>query len=390
VTDAGGPAIMCTDALIALGLEMATLSPKTIESMRSWAPDEATLTNPVDLIASRNPEDYRRALDAVLADENVDAVIPIYVPPVPQAEVPVARAIWETAKKHDKTVLCNFLTRDQDSPGFQELVHNGMPAYLYPENAARALAAMHRYREHLARDEGKFREFPVDRAKAKAIVDAAKEKGLTRLPEADALALLEAYGFSTARTRLVPDLAAAETAAKEIGFPVVLKAVGKALVHKTEHSAVAVDLRSEGDLRIAFEKMRERLGKAGVAVDGYLVQEFVSGGKETILGMNRDKVFGPLLAFGLGGVYVEYLKDIAFGVAPITDADAGRIVRSIRTYPLLAGVRGERPSDVAALEDALLRLSQLVQDFEAIQEVDLNPVIALAKGCKVVDARIVL
>jgi len=390
VTDAGGPAIMCTDALIALGMEMATFRPETIASMRAWAPDEATLTNPVDLIASRNPEDYRRALDAVLLDENVDAVIAIYVPPVPSAEVPVARAIWETARKHEKTVVCNFLARDQDSPGFQELVHNGTPSYLYPESAARALAAMHRYREYLERDEGKFREFPVDRPKAEAIVDAAKAKGLTRLPETDALALLEAYGFATAKTRLVPDLAAAESAAKEIGFPVVLKAVGKALVHKTEHSAVAVDLGSERDLRIAFEKMRERLGKAGVAVDGYLVQEFVSGGKETILGMNRDKVFGPLLAFGLGGVYVEYLKDVAFGVAPITDADAGRIVRSIRTYPLLAGVRGEKPSDVAALQDALLRLSQLVQDFEEIQEVDLNPVIALAKGCKVVDARVIL
>jgi len=219
ITNAGGPAVMATDMLIALGLELATFKPETVSSMRKWAPDEASLNNPIDLIASRNPEDYRRALDAVLADDNVDAAIAICVPPVPTAEVPVARAIWETAKKHGKPVLCNFLTRDQDSPGFVELVQNGLPAYLYPESAARALAAMHRYREYVQRDEGTFPKFEVATASAKRILDAARTHGHTRLPETEALALLEAYGFSTARTTVVKDADEAEAAAKESGSP---------------------------------------------------------------------------------------------------------------------------------------------------------------------------
>jgi len=392
VTDAGGPAIMCTDALIELGLEMAQLSPKTVASMRAWAPPEASLTNPVDLIASAGPEEYRKAIEAVIADENVDAVIAIYVPPIVTAEVDVARAIWQAGKTSTKPLLCTFLGRSEESPGFVELVQHDVPSYLFPEGAARTLAALHRYHEYVTRKDGEFPDLAVDQQKAAAILDAARRANKKRLPEIEGLDLLAAYGFTTAKTRFVRDAEEAEAAAKEIGFPVVLKAVGEKLVHKTEQKAVAVDLRDDKELWGEFAKMEKRLAKAGVAVDGYLVQEYVKGGKETILGMNRDKVFGPLLAFGLGGVYVEYLKDVAFGLAPITDEDAKRMVASIKTYPLLAGVRGEKASDVGALQDALLRLSQLAHDFEEIKEIDLNPVIALekGKGCRVVDARIIL
>lgn len=392
VTDAGGPAIMCTDALIELGLEMAVLGPRTVAAMKRWAPPEASLRNPVDLIASAGAEEYRKAVEAVLADENVDAAIVIYVPPVVTHEVDIARAIWEAAKTSKKPLLCNFLGRSEESPGFVELVQHDVPSYLYPESAARTLAALWRYHEYVTRKDGEFPDLAVDSKKGAAILDAAKAGNRKRLTEWEALDLLAAYGFSTAKTRFVKDAKGAEAAAKEIGFPVVLKAVGETLVHKTERKAVAVDLRDVKELSSEIAKMGKRLAKAGVTVDGYLVQEYVKGGKETILGMTRDKVFGPLLAFGLGGVYVEYLKDVAFGLAPITDEDAKRMVESIKTYPLLAGVRGEKPSDVAALEDALLRLSRLAHDFEEIKEVDLNPVIALenGKGCRVVDARIVL
>ena len=192
--------------------------------------------------------------------------------------------------------------------------------------------------------------------------------------------------------RAAADEDSAVAAAIAIGYPVVVKAVGPAIVHKTEFGAVAIDLRDEKDVRAACARMKKRLEKAKVAWDGFLVQEFVKGGKETILGMTRDKVFGPVLAFGLGGIYVEYLKDIAFGLAPLTDMDARRMIRSIRTYPMLEGVRGEAPSDVPALEDALLRLALLVTDHDEIQEVDLNPVAALekGKGYRVLDARFIL
>jgi acyl-CoA synthetase (NDP forming) len=210
--------------------------------------------------------------------------------------------------------------------------------------------------------------------------------------DTEAMDLLAAYGFTTARTRIASDADAAVAAAIGIGFPVVVKGAGPALVHKTESGAVALDLRDEKDVRAACARIAKKLEKAKVAWEGFVVQEFVKGGRETILGMVRDKVFGPLLAFGLGGIYVEYLKDVAFGLAPLTDMDARRMVRSIRTYPMLEGVRGEAPSDVPALEEALARLSAMVTDLEEIQEVDLNPVAALerGKGYRVLDARIVL
>ena len=392
VTDAGGPAIMCTDFLIENGMEIATLSEATVASMRAWAPAEASLRNPVDLIASAGAAEYRKAVRAVLRDENVDAVIVIYVPPIVTEEVDVAKAIVEGASGSPKPVLCNFLGRSEESPGFVELVTNSIPSYLFPESAARTIAAMHRHRDYLERDEGTFPAFTGDRVAAERILAAAKAAGRTRLLETEAMDLLRAYGFATAATRAARDADAAVAAAVAIGYPVVVKAVGPALVHKTEFGAVALDLRDEKDVRAACARIAKKLEKAKADWSGFVVQEFVKGGKETILGMTRDKVFGPLLAFGLGGIYVEYLKDIAFGLVPLTDMDARRIVRSIRTYPLLEGVRGDAPSDVAALEEALLRLSVLVTDLEGIQEVDLNPVAALekGKGCRVLDARIVL
>jgi len=392
ITDAGGPAIMCTDFLIQQGMEMATLSESTVDSMREWAPPEASLRNPVDLIASAGPEEYRQAVKAVLKDPSVDALIVIYVPPIVTEEVAIARAIIEGARGSDKPVLCNFLGRSEDSPGFVELVQHTIPSYLFPESAALTVAMMYRYREYLERDEGEFPKFDVDREAAKRILARAKAKGWSRLPELEAMDLLRAYGLQIATTKFCRDAQEAEAAAGEIGYPVALKAIGAKLVHKTEYGAVALDIRGSEELRDACGRMEKRLHKAQIPFDGFLVQEFVRGGKETILGMNRDKVFGPLIAFGLGGIYVEWLKDVAFGLAPMTDMDARRMIRSIRTYPLLEGVRGEKPSDVDALQEALLRLSALVTDADEINEVDLNPVAALenGKGYRVIDARIVL
>jgi len=392
VTDAGGPAIMCTDFLIENGMEIATLSDATVASMRAWAPPEASLRNPVDLIASAGAAEYRKAVQAVLRDDGVDAVIVIYVPPIVTEEVAVASAIVEASRGSPKPVLCNFLGRSEESPGFVELVTNSIPSYLFPESAARTLAAMHRHRAYLERDEGTFPAFEVDRSAAGRIVAAARAAGRTRLRETEAMDLLKAYGFTTAKTRMAKDANDAVAAAIAIGFPVVVKAVGPALVHKTESGAVALDLRDEKDVRAACARIAKRLEKAKVLREGFVVQEFVKGGRETIFGMVRDKVFGPLLAFGLGGIYVEYLKDVAFGLAPVTDMDARRMIRSIRTYPMLEGVRGEAPSDVPALEEALARLSLMVTDLEEIQEVDLNPVAALeaGNGVRVLDARILL
>jgi acetyltransferase len=393
VTDAGGPAVMATDTLIGVGLELASFEAGTKEALRAIAPEEASVENPVDLIADADAPRYEKALDIVLRDPNVDAAIVIYVPPIVTEEVRVAQAIWRTAAKHDKSVLANLVGRSEESAGFVELVRHGIPSYLFPESAARALAAMHQYKAYVDRDEGTFPTFDdVDREGAKAILAAAERDGVSRLREVETLELLKAYGFHVVETRTARDGAEAQAAAREIGFPVVLKAMGPTLVHKTELKAVAVDLRDADELGAEFARMEARLRRGKVEVDGWLVQEYVKGGIETILGMSLDRTFGPLLAFGLGGIYVEYLKDVAFALAPLTDQDARRTIRRIRSYPILEGVRGEAPRDVDALAEAMERLSQLVTDFEEIAEIDMNPLIVLekGKGYKVVDARVVL
>src|SRR6266704_1428454 len=392
VSDAGGPAIMCVDELVAQGLRLADLDAGTVEFMRTWAPPEASLRNPIDLTPQASLDDYRKALDAVLRDDAVDAAIAIYVPPVRVDEVEVARAIWQTAEQRGKPVLCNFLGRTEESPGFVELVKHSVPSYLFPESAARALGAMHRYAKYRAREDGETRTFPVDRRRAAEVLRRAHDEGRTMLRDAEALDVLDAYGIRIARSRFVADLDTLPAAAKDIGYPVVLKATGPGLVHKTDLRAVILDVRTQKDLLEGATQVRDRLREAGTAFDGYVVQEFVGGGKEVILGMTRDKVDVPFRVFGLGGIYVEYLKDVAFGLPPLTDRDAMRMIESLRTYPLLRGVRGEAPSDVVALVDAILRLGQLVLDFESIQEIDLNPVVALeaGNGYRVVDARIIL
>jgi acetyltransferase len=346
----------------------------------------------VDLTPQASLEDYRRALDAVLADDGVDAAIAIYVPPVRIDEVEVARAVWTTAKAHGKPVLGNFLGRSEESPAFMELVGHGVPSYLFPESAARSLAAMYRYAQYRMRDEGEVRTFPVDKAAAEAILKRARDGGRILLREEEASALLEAYGIRTAKARVVRRVEDLAPAAAQIGYPVVLKAVGPELVHKTELQAVRVDLRSERELTDAATQMERHLRERRIAIEGFVLQEFVQGGMEVVLGMSRDKVYGPFLVFGLGGVYVEYLKDVAFGLPPLTDRDAMRMIESIRTYPMLRGVRGQPPRDVAALQEAILRLAALVADFDVIQEMDLNPVVALeeGRGYRAVDARILL
>jgi acetyltransferase len=392
VSDAGGPAVMCVDELVAQGLRLAEFTSATESFMRTWAPPEASLRNPVDLTPQASLEDYRRALDAVLADDGVDAAIAIYVPPVRIDEVEVARAVWTTAKAHGKPVLGNFLGRSEESPGFVELVGHGVPSYLFPESAARSLAAMYRYAQYRMRDEGEVRTFQVDKAAAETILKRARDRGRILLREEEASALLEAYGIRMAKARIVRRIEDVAPAAAQIGYPVVLKAVGPELVHKTELQAVRVDLRSERELTDAAAQMERHLRERRIAIEGFVLQEFVQGGMEVVLGMSRDKVYGPFLVFGLGGVYVEYLKDVAFGLPPLTDRDAMRMIESIRTYPMLRGVRGQPPRDVAALQDAIQRLAALVADFDVIQEMDLNPVLALqeGRGYRAVDARILL
>ncbi len=392
VTNAGGPGIMATDALVSYGMEMARLSPKTIAYLEGKLPEEASTQNPIDLIADADGARYKIAMEAALKDENVDALVVITVPPIVTDDVEIARAIWEVAQEYDKPILSSFVSRAKESPAFMELTGHGIPSYLFPENAARSLAAMATYKEYLAREEGEFRVFDVDREEAEGIISAVRRQGRTRLHELETLELLQAYGFDVVATRMAQDLEGALAHAEEIGYPVALKAVHPEIVHKTEYGAVALDIRTPDELREHFAKITKRLSSKGFEAEEFMVQEFARGGKETIMGVSLDPKFGPMIVFGLGGIYVEFLKDVVFRLTPMTDVDAMRMIESVRSYPILEGVRGEPPSDVASLAEYLQRLSQMVEDFHEIGEVDINPFLVFekGKGCKVVDARTIL
>ncbi len=392
VTNAGGPGIIATDACVSLGLEMSVFEKETYKTLDGILPEEASSENPVDILGDGGPDRYEKALDVVLKDKNVDAVITIFVPPLVSKALDVAIAISNVSAKYDKPVLGCFMGREEVLTSIQMLEKNNIPAYLFPESAAKSISGMYRYNQFRQRREGDIRQFEVDKEKAGGIIAKAKKRGEGFLSGVEVKGVLEAYGFGFPASELAKNEEEAAEIAKRIGFPVALKIESLDIVHKTDAGGVELDLEDEDEVREGFKKIiSEVKDKALKAkVEGIMVHEMVQGGKETIIGMSLDPNFGPLIMFGLGGVYVEFLKDVTFRIAPITDSDASEMVKSVKSYPLLKGVRGEEPVDIESIEEYIQRLSRLVEDFQEIEEVDVNPLVVFEKGrcCNVLDARI--
>jgi acetyl coenzyme A synthetase (ADP forming)-like protein len=392
LTDAGGPAIMATDALVAAGLELAKLSERTKKGLAKGLSPDASVANPVDMLGHSGGEDYARSLKLLLADRAVDAVIALYVPPVMHDPVAVARRIFEAAEGSEKTVLCVLMTRDDVLRAVRDAGGPTLPIYEFPESAVRALAAMTRYREMRDRDPGTMPKFRVRRAAAGRVFAKAAAEGREQLTLVEAQDVLSAYGVRFAKSRLAAKRADVAAACRAVGFPVVLKIVSPDVVHKTEVGGVVVDVRDVEGALAAYDGIvaRARRLRPRPRIDGVLVQEMRKGGREMILGVTTDPSFGPLLMAGLGGVYVEVLKDVAFRVLPITDRDADEMIAGLRGAKLLEGVRGERPAFVPAYRDALLRVSRLLADFHGVRELDVNPFLlgGTAAESVAVDARI--
>jgi acetyl coenzyme A synthetase (ADP forming)-like protein len=392
VTNAGGPGIMIADACESNGLEVVELSRETQEKLREVFPAEASVRNPVDMIASANSESYRVALATVLDDPNVDAAIAAFVPPLGVQQVDVAAAIvdaYQAREPADKPILAVLMGRHGFPEGRAQLNEAGVPGYTFPESAARALSAMVRYRQWLNRPHEEPALFDVDEARAKRILDGAFADGRLRLKEHEALGLLEAYGIPVVKHRMANTHAEAREAAEACGYPVVLKAVAAGVVHKTDVGAVAVDIRTPAELDKAFGDMIRRMGEAHLDLEGILVEKFVSGGRETIIGMTTDPSVGPILMFGVGGIYVEALKDVSFRLAPVTEQDGYEMLDSIRGARLLQEYRGGAV-DRAAVVEAIQRISQLVAAHPEIAELDINPFLAFEDGGLAVDGRVSL
>jgi acetyltransferase len=392
VTNAGGPAIMAADALVSQGLAIAELSQETRDRLADILPAEASVNNPVDMISGAGTKEYLECLDLVLDDPAVDIVIPIFVPPLMIEPLEVMRAITGVGRQHDKPVLAVLMAEDKYFDMMPQAVENAVPYYRFPESAAEVAAAMFRHNNWRSIPAGEVVTFDVDKKSARDVLQAKHKSGGGYLSPDEVNSVLRAYGFPVCRHAVVPlggDLAAA---AKEVGYPLVLKAEGESIVHKSDIGGVEIDIEDEEDLIEARQRMETNVGSAGVfqQVTGYFIQEMARPGKEVILGVTQDHKFGPILMFGMGGKYVEIVRDIAFRVMPVTDLDAQEMVQEIKSYPLLEGVRGEVRVDIEFIVESIQRLAQLVSDTELIAELDMNPVIVHPerRDCRVVDARI--
>ena len=389
VSNAGGPAIILTDACESAGLRVVELAAETQRAIRERVPDEAAVRNPVDLIASATATTYRDVLTLVLRDPNIDAVIASFIPPLGIQAKDVADAIVDAAAtRKDIPVVAVLMGRQGVSAGMRKLMDAGIPGYMFPESAARALAALNRYREWLARPEGTEQSFPADRDRVAGIIEAARREGREKLTEAEALAILDAYGIPTAPWRAVAAAEEAMLAAASVGYPVVLKVMSDQVVHKSDVGGVVLDLKTVDEVREGYARLVRRVReRTGIDVRNVLVQRMLPGGRETIVGMNRDPRVGPLLMFGLGGIFVEAMQDVVFRVHPLTDVDAREMVREIRGFPILEGMRGETSVDLVGIEETLQRVSQLVGEHDAIAELDVNPLVAFPDRVAALDAR---
>ncbi|MBI2392477.1 MAG: acetate--CoA ligase family protein [Deltaproteobacteria bacterium] len=391
LTNAGGPGIMASDACESRGLIVAQLAEGTQGTLRTFLPAEASVKNPVDMIASATAESYRRALRILLDDPTVDSVLVVFVTPIVTDAEDVAAAIMEASAGTEKTVVTCFMGRHGVHEAVTSLRARRIPSYAFPESAAAALARASGYGAWLAAPEGRIPDLDgVDRELARPVLADLGPRGARWLRPQEVRAVLAAYGIRTPRAI---EAHAADEAARlsdEVGFPLVMKLASDTITHKTDVGGVVLGLRDREAVRAAFLAMEERMTARGRRAEmrGALLQQMVEGGVETFVGATRDPQYGHLLGFGIGGVHVELWKDVAFRVAPIRDVEARAMLDQIKARALLDGFRGGPKVDKESLTEVLLRVSRMVGDHPQIVEVDVNPLIALPDGCVAVDARI--
>ncbi len=394
VTNAGGPGIVATDMTISSGLELATFSEETIEALAEHLPATANIHNPVDVIGDASYDRYESALAAVTRDDGVDGTLVILTPQSMTNALGTAEAIVRIARTSPKPILSCFMGIVDVSKGVEYLQAHGYPVFRFPESAAKAFGAIYRYSKWLARPMLDQFTFEHDRERAEKIIQKSLAAGKTRLGETVGLDILKCYGFKVLPTELAHSPEEAANIAERIGFPVVMKIVSEQILHKSDAGGVMVKLRSREEAARAFTTIIESVKKFDpkAIIDGVLVQQMAARGEELILGMNRYPVFGPLVMFGTGGIFVEVFKDVKFGLAPLGRNVAIRMIRGIKGYRLLTGFRGRPRTDIETVEKAIVSFSDLVINHPEIQEVDINPLIAHeeGKGASVADCRIIL
>ncbi|QLC49243.1 acetate--CoA ligase family protein [Methanolobus zinderi] len=390
VTNAGGLGILTADACSSAGLNIASFEEDTINELRETLPPAANIYDPVDVLGDASADVYAHALETVLADGNVDGIILLVSPQAMTDITEIAEKVVDTIKGSEKPILCNLAGGTRVAEGEVILQKNGIPNYPSLERAVASMDALCTYYSIKKRKYVSPPSINADGDTAgKIIRDAVSNK--KRILGLESMDILSSYGVNVVDSRIVKSLPEAVEASEEIGYPVVMKIVSPDISHKTDVGGIRLNLQHADDIERAYNSMMSDVHRymPEARISGVQLQKMVSGGKEVIIGMNRDPQFGPLLMFGLGGTYVEFLKDVSFAVAPISKEEAKHMVSSIKSYPLIAGVRGEAPSDINSIIDTLMRISQLVTDFPEILEFEINPLMVMqdGQGCVAMDVR---
>jgi len=391
VSNAGGPAIISTDSCSKLGIKMAK-----IEEIRSKIdaviPPWGSSRNPVDIVGDADFNRFENVLNEVLQHKNVGSVISMCTPSATLDYDKLAEVIVKMSKKYKKTMLASLMGLDEGITNREILAAGDVPYYTYAEGSIRALNAMLRFVDWIKTPDGNITKFEVDKNKAKSVFDKVKSEGRTNLLEDEGREILDAYGFPLPNSALAATEDEAVDAANRVGYPIVMKIASPQIVHKSDAGGVKVNLTNNDEVRNGFKTIMENAKKydSNAEIKGVLIVEMVKGGKEMIIGSKLEPGMGPVVMLGMGGIYVEILKDVTFRLAPLTDQEANDMISSIKTKKLLDGVRGEKPSDINKLAECIQRLSQLVTDFTEIKELDMNPVLVMEQdqGCKILDVRI--
>jgi 4-hydroxybutyryl-CoA synthetase (ADP-forming) len=391
VSNAGGPAIISTDACAKLEIKMAKIE-DIRPQINAVIPPWGTSRNPVDIVGDADFNRFDHVLNLALAHPNVGSVIVMCTPSATLDYNKLAEVIVNVSKKYNKTILASLMGLDEGTKNKEILAEGGIPHYSYAEKAIRTLKAMLRFTEWSQSPEGKIQEFKVNKKKVEKIFSKVREEGRKNLLEEEGQEILRAYGLPIPKSILSTKEKEAIQAAMRIGYPVVMKIASPQIIHKSDAGGVKVGLKTPQEVKKAFKEITKNAKKynKNAMIKGVLVQEMVKDGKETIVGSKKEPGFGPVVMFGMGGIYVEVLKDVTFRIAPITNSETDEMISSIKTNKLLQGVRGEKPSDLQKLSECIQKISQLVTDFQDIKELDLNPVLVFekGKGCRVVDVRI--
>ena len=397
LTNGGGAGIMAADALASYGFQLPVLPQKARDALKSFLPPKSSYMNPIDTTAAVSPDQYRQALNVIL-QQDIDALIIIYIPPMEfmiELMRGVIREMAPAFRAKGIPVLANFLGLESRLVvGSKE--EGYVPTYVFPESTAHALSKSYEYSERLKRPMGNIASFKdIDKDGAEKVIQGALarvDKGPVWLDTAEIVKLFSAYGIKFAQSGVATNAQQAVKMADSIGYPVALKLFSSTISHKTDVGGVMLNLGSAAEVKKAHGQIEQNLDKISrrSEMHGVTVQKMLTGGVELIVGVTEDKFFGPLIMFGLGGIYTELFKDVDFRIHPLTDYDAHEMLASFKAHKILDGWRGAPPSDTAAIEDVLLRVSAMIEDIPEIKELDLNPLIAMpvGQGCVVADARI--